>query len=112
MVFIINEVYCDLQVDLGIAVQRACENVTQPLKYLYPLDFSIKEKIEAIARSYGAKGVEYSEQVRLCVVVLDLHNSFNFLSLSSPSTLLILRSLKFIICSKYHYDSLLNRQHI
>lgn len=106
MVFIINEVYCDLQVDLGIAVQRACENVTQPLKFLYPLDFSIKEKIEAIARSYGAKGVEYSEQVRLCVIVLDLHNSFTIF------TLLILRSLKFIICSKYHYDSLLNRQQI
>ncbi|KAF9686479.1 hypothetical protein SADUNF_Sadunf03G0162900 [Salix dunnii] len=48
--------------DLGIAVQKACENVTQPLKFLYPLDISIKEKIEAIARSYGASGVEYSEQ--------------------------------------------------
>lgn len=49
-------------VDLGIAVQKACENVTQPLKFLYPLDTSIKDKIEAIANSYGAKGVEYSEQ--------------------------------------------------
>ena len=49
--------------DLGVAVQRACENVTQPLKFLYPLDISIKEKIEAIARSYGASGVEYTEQV-------------------------------------------------
>lgn len=49
-------------VDLGIAVQKACENVTQPLKFLYPLDISIKEKIEAIAKSYGASGVEYSEQ--------------------------------------------------
>ncbi|KAL5719649.1 formate--tetrahydrofolate ligase [Ranunculus cassubicifolius] len=49
-------------VDLGIAVQKACENVTQPLKFLYPLDISIKEKIEAIAGSYGASGVEYSEQ--------------------------------------------------
>ena len=49
--------------DLGVAVQRACENVTQPLKFLYPLDISIKEKIEAIARSYGATGVEYTEQV-------------------------------------------------
>lgn len=49
-------------VDLGIAVQKACENATQPLKFLYPLDISIKEKIEAIARSYGASGVEYSEQ--------------------------------------------------
>lgn len=53
----------NLQVDLGIAVQRACESVSQPLKFLYPLDISIKEKIEAIARSYGASGVEYSEQV-------------------------------------------------
>ncbi|GFP94394.1 formate--tetrahydrofolate ligase [Phtheirospermum japonicum] len=33
-----------------------------PLKFLYPLDVSIKEKIEAIAKSYGASGVEYSEQ--------------------------------------------------
>ncbi|KAK2975611.1 hypothetical protein RJ640_023543 [Escallonia rubra] len=49
-------------VDLGIAVQKACENVTQPLKFLYPLDISIKEKIEAIAKSYGASAVEYSEQ--------------------------------------------------
>ncbi|MCI02403.1 formate-tetrahydrofolate ligase, partial [Trifolium medium] len=49
-------------VDLGIAVQKACENATQPLKFLYPLDVGIKEKIEAIAKSYGASGVEYSEQ--------------------------------------------------
>ncbi|KAL3637981.1 hypothetical protein CASFOL_018429 [Castilleja foliolosa] len=50
-------------VDLGVAVQQACENVTHPLKFLYSLDISIKEKIEAIATSYGASGVEYSEQV-------------------------------------------------
>lgn len=57
-------VFCqNVQVDLGIAVQRACENQTQSLNFLYPLDFSIKEKIEAIAKSYGASGVEYSEQV-------------------------------------------------
>ncbi|CAI0440672.1 unnamed protein product [Linum tenue] len=48
-------------VDLGLAVQRACENVNQPLKFLYPLDIGIKDKIEAIAKSYGASGVEYSE---------------------------------------------------
>lgn len=48
--------------DLGVAVQRACENVTEPLKFLYPLGIGIKEKIEAISRSYGASGVEYSEQ--------------------------------------------------
>ena len=44
-------------------MQKACENVTQPLRFLYPLDTGIKEKIEAIAGSYGASGVEYSEQV-------------------------------------------------
>lgn len=49
-------------VDLGIAVQKACENATQPIKFLYPLDISIKEKIDAIAKSYGASGVEYSEK--------------------------------------------------
>lgn len=52
-----------LQVDLGIAVQKACESQTEPMRFLYPLDISIKEKIEAIAKSYGASGVEYSEQV-------------------------------------------------
>ncbi|KAI3862850.1 hypothetical protein MKW98_008690 [Papaver atlanticum] len=51
-------------VELGIAVQKACENVTQPMKFLYPLEFSIKEKIEAIAKSYGASGVKYSEQAK------------------------------------------------
>ncbi|CAN6889707.1 hypothetical protein Bca4012_072502 [Brassica carinata] len=49
-------------VDLGIAVEKACQSITQPLKFLYPLDISIEEKIEAIAKSYGASGVEYSDQ--------------------------------------------------
>lgn len=49
--------------DLGIAVEKACQNITQPLKFLYPLEISIKDKIEAIAKSYGASGVEYSDQV-------------------------------------------------
>ncbi|XP_074559088.1 formate--tetrahydrofolate ligase-like [Curcuma longa] len=50
-------------VDLGFAVQRACEkSQSQRLNFLYPLDIGIKEKIEAIARSYGATAVEYSEQ--------------------------------------------------
>lgn len=49
-------------VDLGVAVQKACESQTEKLRFLYPLDISIKEKIEAIAKSYGASGVEYSEQ--------------------------------------------------
>jgi formate--tetrahydrofolate ligase len=60
---VIDKHYRDFQVDLGISVQRACENVTQPLRFLYPLDIGIKEKIEAIAKSYGASGLEYSEQV-------------------------------------------------
>ncbi|XP_068662495.1 formate--tetrahydrofolate ligase-like [Aristolochia californica] len=49
-------------VDLGIAVQKACESQKESLKFLYPLDIGIKDKIEAIAKSYGASGVEYSEQ--------------------------------------------------
>ncbi|TMX03576.1 hypothetical protein EJD97_015766 [Solanum chilense] len=49
-------------VDLGIAVQKACENAKQSLKFLYPLDIGIKDKIVAIAKSYGADGVEYSEE--------------------------------------------------
>lgn len=52
-----------IQVDLGIAVQKGCENATKALKFLYPLDIGIKDKIEAIAKSYGADGVEYSEEV-------------------------------------------------
>ena len=51
------------QVELGLAVQRACESQSEPLKFLYPLESSIKEKIESIAKFYGASGVEYSEQV-------------------------------------------------
>lgn len=66
MAFLFLKFYIfDLQVDLGIAVQKACESVSQPLKFLYSLDASIKEKIEAIAKSYGASGVEYSEQVHV-----------------------------------------------
>jgi formate--tetrahydrofolate ligase len=49
-------------VDLGIAVQKACKNHNRSLQFLYKLDFSIKEKIGLIAKSYGAAGVEYSEQ--------------------------------------------------
>ncbi|XP_076896583.1 formate--tetrahydrofolate ligase-like [Bidens hawaiensis] len=49
-------------IDLGIAVQKACESATEPFNFLYPLDASIEDKIDAIARSYGASGVEYSKQ--------------------------------------------------
>jgi hypothetical protein len=44
------------------------------------LDAGIKEKIEAIAKSYGASGVEYSEQVILWLVmsVTLIHEQYNY----------------------------------
>jgi formyltetrahydrofolate synthetase len=48
--------------DLGRAVIAACEKPSD-FRFLYPLNISIKEKIETIAREmYGADGVEYSEK--------------------------------------------------
>eukprot|EP01041_Mallomonas_annulata_P003438 gene3438-6825_t len=53
-------------VDLALAVQRACVKSREegsPFRFLYPLELSIKEKIETICREmYGAVGVDYSEQ--------------------------------------------------
>ncbi|MBU1926278.1 MAG: formate--tetrahydrofolate ligase [Gammaproteobacteria bacterium] len=49
-------------VELAKAVMKACEEKSD-FKFLYPLDKSIKEKIEAIAKEiYGADGVEYSPE--------------------------------------------------
>ncbi len=49
-------------VDLAKAVVAACEK-PRHFKFLYPLDWSIKQKIEAIVREmYGGSGVEYSEE--------------------------------------------------
>lgn len=49
-------------VELGKAVMTACEKPSN-FKFLYPLEISIKEKIETIAKTiYGADGVEYSEK--------------------------------------------------
>jgi len=49
-------------VDLANAVIKACEIKTD-FKFLYPLEDSIKTKIETIAREvYGAAGVEYSPE--------------------------------------------------
>ncbi len=49
-------------VELGKAVIAACEKPSE-FKFLYPLDLSIKEKIETIAREiYNADGVTYSEK--------------------------------------------------
>ena len=47
---------------LGEAVMKACEKPSA-FRFLYPLDRSIKEKIETIAREvYGADGVDYSPE--------------------------------------------------
>ncbi|MBZ5578639.1 MAG: formate--tetrahydrofolate ligase [Acidobacteriia bacterium] len=49
-------------VELGKAVIKACEKPNQ-FQFLYPLEKSIKEKIETIVREvYGGAGVEYSEE--------------------------------------------------
>jgi formyltetrahydrofolate synthetase len=49
-------------IELGKAVMAACEKPAD-FKFLYPLDISIKEKIEIIAKNiYGADGVSYSER--------------------------------------------------
>eukprot|EP01114_Cavostelium_apophysatum_P013987 TRINITY_DN3505_c0_g1_i1.p1 TRINITY_DN3505_c0_g1~~TRINITY_DN3505_c0_g1_i1.p1 ORF type:complete len:640 (+),score=120.58 TRINITY_DN3505_c0_g1_i1:248-2167(+) len=49
-------------VKLAEAVARACK-LPADFRYLYPLDLSIKEKIEKIAKDiYGADGVEYSAE--------------------------------------------------
>ncbi|MFW6096848.1 MAG: formate--tetrahydrofolate ligase [Chloroflexota bacterium] len=49
-------------VELGKAVIAAAEKPNN-FQFLYPLEASIKEKIETIAREvYGADGVEYSEE--------------------------------------------------
>jgi len=52
---------------LGEAVIEACATQRampeDPYKFLYPLDLSLKEKIETICKEmYGAENVEYSEQ--------------------------------------------------
>jgi formyltetrahydrofolate synthetase len=48
-------------VDLGNAVMAAARKPKQ-FKFLYPLEVSIKEKIETIARFYGADGVDFEPE--------------------------------------------------
>jgi formyltetrahydrofolate synthetase len=49
-------------IELGEAVIDACEQPSN-FEFLYPLDYSIKQKIEIIAaRVYGADGVDYTPQ--------------------------------------------------
>jgi methylenetetrahydrofolate dehydrogenase (NADP+)/methenyltetrahydrofolate cyclohydrolase/formyltetrahydrofolate synthetase len=80
---------------LAEAVVKACEKPSD-FKFLYPLDISIKEKIEAIAtKVYGADGVEYSSQAeskvrlytRLGYDKLPLNMAKTHLSLSHDPTL-------------------------
>ena len=52
--------------DLGRAVIEACQasrDAGSPFRFLYPLELSLKEKIETICKSiYGADGVEYTPE--------------------------------------------------
>ena len=48
-------------IELGKAVMAAA-NKPKNFEFLYPLDGSIKDKIEAIAKFYGAAGVDYSPE--------------------------------------------------
>ncbi|EFA78092.1 formate-dihydrofolate ligase [Heterostelium album PN500] len=50
-------------VALGQAVIQACNEQPADFRYLYPLDLSIKEKIETIAKQiYGADGVDHDAE--------------------------------------------------
>ena len=54
--------------ELGQAVIAAA-NLPKNFQFLYPLEASIKEKIEAIARYYGADGVDYSPEAEAKVAL-------------------------------------------
>jgi len=81
--------------ELGKAVVKAA-NQAAPFKFLYPLDWSIKKKIEIIATEvYGADGVDYSpeaearieEYTRLGFDKLPICMAKTHLSLSSDPNL-------------------------
>jgi formyltetrahydrofolate synthetase len=55
-------------VELGRAVIAASKR-PKDFHFLYPLDASLKEKIEAIARYYGASGVDYSPEAEAKVAL-------------------------------------------
>jgi len=62
-------------IKLAEAVVKACEKPTN-FKFLYPLEMSIKEKIETICTQiYGAAGVEYSEEAERKI---ELYNRLGF----------------------------------
>lgn len=54
-------------VALAHAVEAACQQLTD-FKFLYPLEVSIKEKIETIAREmYRADGVDYTPEAEASI---------------------------------------------
>jgi formyltetrahydrofolate synthetase len=62
-------------VELGKAVIAACK-LPARFQFLYPLDISIKEKIETIVREmYGGAGVEYSPEAEKKI---DVYNRLGF----------------------------------
>ncbi len=72
-------------VELGKAIVAACEQPSN-FEFLYPLDLSIKEKIETIAKKmYGADGVEYSEEAEQ-KIALYTKNGFDGLPICMAKT--------------------------
>jgi formyltetrahydrofolate synthetase len=72
-------------VDLGKAVMAACRKPAH-FRFLYPLDMSIKEKIETIVREmYGGAGVEYSPEAEK-KIELYTRNGFDKLPICMAKT--------------------------
>lgn len=72
-------------VDLGRAIMQACEQPAD-FRFLYPLDSSIKEKIETIAKEiYGADGVAYSAEAEQ-QIALYTRNGFDKLPMCMAKT--------------------------
>src|SRR5580693_5518773 len=72
-------------VELGTAVIAACRKPAH-FRFLYPLDMSIKEKIETIVREmYGGAGVEYSPEAER-KIELYTRNGFDRLPICMAKT--------------------------
>jgi len=72
-------------VELAQAVVEACEEPND-FRLLYPLEQSIKEKIETIATSvYGAEGVDYSPQAERDIAGYE-HDGFAYLPVCMAKT--------------------------
>ncbi len=63
--------------ELGTAVMAACATPSS-FELLYPADASIESKIEAIARTYGAVGVDYTPEAK---AKIDLYTRLGFSTL-------------------------------